>query len=347
MNRIRKHIKTVFGLVSLCSIFMSNVYGADATCHGEFANPITDICWSCTLPLTIGGDAEMISMDQEDIDNPNGVFCHCDGTLRVGLNIGFWEPVRMVDITRTPFCMVGLGGTDISPGFDIHEGGLGSANEGSNYSFYHAHWYVNPILYWLEVLLDNPCLESGDFDVVSLSELDPTWNDEELTHILSPDAAAFTTKLAHAACAVDCISANLDFGRPELYWCAGCSGTLFPLTGYVQAHMGGVQSSELLLQRLAAKQHRELITMSAAGNDGMCGYYFDPVMDKTHYKAQLTYPIPRTEKINGRCCSPFGRSTAIWGAGKEYPYEGEHFSYQVWRKRNCCMGAIGLDGLGY
>ena len=25
------------------------------TCHGRFANPITDICWNCLFPLTIGG----------------------------------------------------------------------------------------------------------------------------------------------------------------------------------------------------------------------------------------------------------------------------------------------------
>ena len=26
-----------------------------ATCTGKFPNPITDICWSCILPLSIGG----------------------------------------------------------------------------------------------------------------------------------------------------------------------------------------------------------------------------------------------------------------------------------------------------
>ena len=27
---------------------------AGPTCHGRFMNPITDICWSCVFPLTIG-----------------------------------------------------------------------------------------------------------------------------------------------------------------------------------------------------------------------------------------------------------------------------------------------------
>lgn len=29
-----------------------------------------------------------------------------------------------------------------------------------------------------------------------------------------------------------------------------------------------------------------------------------------------------------------------WGAGKEYPFEGEDFAYMVFRKRNCCQGAF-------
>ena len=54
---------------------------------------------------------------------------------------------------------------------------------------------------------------------------------------------------------------------------------------------------------------------------------------------QMVYPIPNTQKEAGQCCQPFGRSTMIWGAGKEFPVSGEDFSYQIFRKRNCCAGA--------
>ncbi len=36
-----------------------------------------------------------------------------------GVSIGFWEPVRLVDITRTPYCMVNLGG--VSLGSDMRK----------------------------------------------------------------------------------------------------------------------------------------------------------------------------------------------------------------------------------
>ncbi|MBE0624212.1 MAG: TraU family protein, partial [Burkholderiales bacterium] len=82
---------------------------AGPTCHGRFMNPITDICWSCVFPLTIGA-ASLLSGGQVDIGNPSTPICYCNNPPRIGVSIGFWEPVRLVDVTRTPFCMVGLGG---------------------------------------------------------------------------------------------------------------------------------------------------------------------------------------------------------------------------------------------
>ena len=69
---------------------------------------------------------------------------------------------------------------------------------------------------------------------------------------------------------------------------------------------------------------------------GLCGYYPLPIMDKTHYKLQMVYPVPATAKEAGQCCQPYGRTTMIWGAGKSYPVSGEDFAYQIFRKRNCC-----------
>ena len=40
---------------------------ADPNCHGKFANPITDYCWSCTFPIGLGGSAK-VKMDQDDND---------------------------------------------------------------------------------------------------------------------------------------------------------------------------------------------------------------------------------------------------------------------------------------
>lgn len=315
--------------------------GTSATCHGKFPNPITDICWSCVLPLRIG-PAKILSMDQEDNDSSSkDILCACNsgGIPKVGLSISFFEPARIAEVVRTPYCFPTLGGTKIDFGIDAPKHAQTAHRSGTAPSaFYHVHWYMNPLVFWLEVLLDNFCLEKGVFDLSYLTEIDPLWADSETSFILNPDVTLFANPIGQAACAVDCIAATAGFPLNELFWCAGCQGPMYPLTGWVGAKVGGVQSSTLLVQRMTNKLHREGLMWSAAGDDGQCGFYPQPLMDKRNYKMQMLYPIPNTKKITGRCCQPFGRTSVVWGAGKEFPYKGEDFSYQIFRKRDCCSG---------
>jgi len=317
---------------------------ASATCEGKFTNPITDICWSCAFPLTLGG-ARIWSDNQEDTSNPGNPVCGCSNPPRIGVSIGFWEPVRQVEAVRHPWCFPSLGGLSLDPGVDAPRHG-GDHYDGKGGSFYQAHWYPNPILYWLQVLLEDACLEQGQFDLAYMTDLDPLWNDSELTFIINPDVALFSNPAAQAVCAADCVAATAGFPQNGLYWCAGCQGSLYPLDGWVASHIGGVQASTLIVQRMAAKMHRELLIWAASGSSGQCGYYPQLLMDKTNYKMQMVYPVPNTKKIDGRCCQPFGRTTAVWGAGKEFPYRGEDFAYMVFRKRNCCATVFAPASLG-
>lgn len=47
---------------------------ADSACEGRFVNPITDICWSCIFPLSLGsikvsqGKASSVKMAAPDMD---------------------------------------------------------------------------------------------------------------------------------------------------------------------------------------------------------------------------------------------------------------------------------------
>jgi conjugal transfer pilus assembly protein TraU len=308
-----------------------------STCTGRFVNPVTDICWSCVLPISIGS-IPIVPGGQRDIANPSSPICACPGTPpRVGVTLGFWEPARQIDVTRTPFCMVALGGVSLNPGIDLGMGAQNTRLTGTaTTSFYHVHYYVNPVLAWMQVLLDFACLESTPFDIAYMTEFDPLWQDDDLALILNPDAILFANPISVAACAVDCVAATAGFGRPELFWCAGCQGAVYPLTGRVSVHIGGVQASTLLAQRMMAKMHRELIAWGYHGSAALCSPYILPVMDKTAYKTQMTYPVPSTLKLDGRCCQTFGETTQLWGAGREFPIKGEDFSYLIFRKRNCC-----------
>ena len=91
-----------------------------------------------------------------------------------------------------------------------------------------------------------PAWKAARLDIAWTSELDPAWLDDELSFLLSPEAALFANLPAQAACAADCAAASAGLPlRIRLFWCAGCQGGMYPLTGNVAAHVGGVQASLL------------------------------------------------------------------------------------------------------
>jgi len=323
------------------------VPGTTPTCKGKFPNPITDICWSCMFPMKVGGGT-LISASQEDSGNgaSGNPFCFCgNGTVnpKVGIKIDFWEPSRLFEAVRAPHCYPSLGGVMLDPGIaaPAHQQNRSKTPKDSatRSSFYNTHWYTNPIMYWLEVVLDNNCLEHGAFDVAYATEYDPLWNDTQLSFLLAPDSALFANPIAIAACAADCVMATLGFPSNTLFWCSGCQGMMYPLSGWVATHIGAVQATTLLMQRMTNKLHRQGLMWAASGEGGLCGLYPQIIMDKTNYKSQMLFPIPNTAKIAGRCCQPYGRTTVLTGAGKEIPYIGEDFAYQIFRKRSCCGGS--------
>lgn len=191
-----------------------------------------------------------------------------------------------------------------------------------------------PVIYWLELLTDFACLERASFDVAYLTELDPLWNDEETGFILNPEAVLFGNPVAQGACAADCGLASVGFPNDALFWCGGCQGSLYPFSGTISAHVGGVQASLLAMQRMMAKLHRELLLHGYMGSAGQCTKYPMPIIKKTQYKTQMVYPIPSNQRGG---CHPLGRSETLWASGKEFPYQGEDFGYLIWRKRNCCV----------
>lgn len=329
--------KTIVALFLLTG----HAFAADvpSICNGKFVNPITDVCWSCLFPLSIGS-ISVFGGGNPDTNNPSWPICTCFTPLpRIGISVGYWEPMALVDITRHPYCMVNLAGIQLPIGSITATGNVENASTTDNNSFYFAHWYIYPLIYWLNILTDVLCLEHADFDIAYLTELDPTWSDDELAFILNPEAVVFGNPIAQAACAFDSIKSAFGLPIDGLFWCAGSQGGMYPLDGHVQEHVGGVQASTLVAERMTYKMHRELLLWDSTGDSNgitdqkLCRQYPTPILPKSRYRYQMVNPIPTTGSGG---CFPFGHTTAIWGAGHEYPYQGEDFGYLVWRKRNCC-----------
>ena len=314
--------------VCLLGVFLFLSASVAATpCHGTFPNPITDICWRCIFPIRIG--PIQISFGMEDSGDVPPLLCFCPGPIvpRIGIGISFWEPARAAEVVRAPFCSPLLGGVQLA---DIGPHGTSNASEGDG--FYHVHWYSYPLLAWVGLLADLSCQQESDgLDMIYATELDPLWQDDELAFLLNPEAVLFANPVAQAACAADCAAATIGFPLDQLFWCGGCQGSMYPLSGSVAHHSGGVDTSLLLTQRMAAKLHRQGAARDTSTRAALCRPPLQLVLRKGQYKTQMVYPRPQTDTAH-----PFGRISQPWGAGREYPVRGEDWAYVIFRRRLCC-----------
>lgn len=329
--------------IAFLLIFWQSIGFAGNLCQGKFLNPITDVCWKCFFPIELGqltlldGSPKATpEVSEKDLPSP---ICTCPGMPpKVGISFSFWEPLRLVEVARQPFCFSSLGGLQVDPGLSVFGGAVDAIASGENTSFYHVHYYLYPLLYWLEILEESSgCVSKETFDLAYLSEVDPTWNDDELSAILNPEVLLYANPIAQVACTADCAKASIGLGFDALYWCSGCQGSVFPLTGHVGAHVSGVQASLLLTSRVLFRMHRTGTLTGSMGQKALCHTFYQPIWRKAQYRTQMVYPIPGMSK-EPFPCNPLGRSSVPWEAGREFPVKGENFTYLIWRKRSCCLG---------
>jgi len=313
---------------------------ANATCNGSFVNPITDICWDCMFPLTIG-DIEILPSDYQDTaDNPASPICLCPRPppqfVQIGIEVGFWEPVRLADVTHDPWCLVNLGGIQLVAPYETgqtdrqNSTGLSEKHKSS----WNVHWYVYPVMYILEVLTDWVCEETGSFDIGYMTEIDPLWLDDQLAFLINPEAVLFDNPIAQAACAADCVAATTYLPLDPLFWCAGCQGSMYPLDGSISEQNSDIQGTQLMAERMAYKLHRELILWGTAGYEALCAKIPEPVIRKSQYRFQIVNPVPNS--VGPDACLGIGGTTTLFEPFKMVPVSGENFGYLLWRKRNCC-----------
>lgn len=303
--------------------------------EGKLLNPITDVCWECLFPITVSGVS--VTPKNEDLGKHSSTVCACPGVPpKVGIPLTFWEPAKLIDVTRHAYKLIGLGGISIGKETVFNRGSVGIVGDGpTQTSFYHVHWYNFPLFALLEMFMDIGCIEKSEFDMLYMSELDPLWNDDQLALLLNPEASLFAHPLAQLACVADCTASTFAKPQDKLFWCAGCEGSLYPFSGTVAHHLGGVQASALLVHRVIAKMHRIGLQKGYEAGE-YCMAKPMPIIKKSLYKTQMTYPTPQTKGP----CHPLGQSDLVWGANKSFPNGGEDFVYLVWTKRQCCLDAV-------
>lgn len=333
MNRLAASI-----FITLCGF--TTVLRADVACPDAgllTGKLLTDICWSCLFPIKVTG----VPIAGNGADAPQGAsnksLCLCEDNLGVphpGYVVSMWEPARIVELVRAPGCSPALGGIRLPMSDWRDQGGAGNAVfDSGDKAFYHYHYYAFPLLVMLDLFISDRCNADGflDFDLMYMSELDPTWNNDDLAFFTNPEAAAVATPLAQAACMADAAAATAKRPIDSLFWCAGSWGHLYPFAGKDSAAGSLAENTSLLATRATAALHRRGLARRTMGDDTLCRARIDPMLPKTQYKMSMFFPLPEANSDH-----VIGENAFSWGEWRMIPAVGEDALYVLWRWRDCC-----------
>lgn len=342
--------------VVICVALFGGPDSSEAFCKTDptvLVSSIVKTCWECMFPIGMSGFI-LFPGDQDMVSPPEGpgisavyppLLCGCACLTPMlclpGLPIGYFEPVRLVEVVHDMLCFPSLGVSFGSGGFTF----IGQGSESTqidaldqNHSYMQAHYLAFPLWYWVGLIVDGFCLNYSveDLDVLFVSEVDPTWNDDFLALLIAPETLLIANPVALMACVADAVSAAVGFPIDALFWCAGSSGYMYPMNGNVSGAGSDINAAMLNTYRMLAKLARlGLETWNSADGKLICTDLPTGLIVKGQYKFQLLYPIPN---FTGEgCCFPIGRTPFRWGQGKEIPAVGEDFVWLVWKLQRCCL----------
>ncbi|AJC92198.1 conjugative transfer system protein TraU [Campylobacter subantarcticus LMG 24377] len=329
--KIKKYILSAI----TASIIFLNPTDSKAVCNAnpaQILNTLTDICYSCIFPLAIAG----IQVIHGPMPDPQGVvgspICICPAPpplfIRIGIPIGYFEPDRMIDVVKDPYCFMGMGFEMPSMG-SISSGTKGDGADRQRV-FYQSHYYIYPVLEVLGVLMDFLCMSSNGIDLAYLTEVDPLWQDDELSALINPEALLFGNPVTNLTCMTDSVSSQANVALDPLFWCKGSWGNAYPLSGNT-GNKDYVEDAASVAASMIYKLHRELILWGSAGKAGLCGEFPMPIWKKSSYRLQILAPIAHP------IASAIGQSGLLWSFLKNLPAGGDNFTFMLFKKRECCM----------
>ena len=300
---------------------------------------ITDICWDCVFPIRVAGKAMSTGGDEPPSRAVDSPLCLCSDDLGVqhpGITTSMWEPARLIEFQRVPGCSSVLNGT-VFPFSRLNQGSHPKGGGGKQGTFMHYHFYAFPLMTMLDMFTNPGCVSDGylDLDMMYMSEVDPTWNNDELAFFSNPEAAAIANPLAVAACPADAISSTAGKPIDSLFWCAGTWGLVYPLSGNQYTMNGPVENTSLLTVKVLASLHRRGLAHRTMGSDALCEGKIDVTLSKEQYKYTLLHPLPETQDAHVT-----GESAFKWGMGRTIPAVGEDLIYTIWRWNDCCNMSV-------
>ncbi len=311
-------------------IFMQvNLFAVCAPTGALTVDIILKADYTAMFPLRIAGIPIVPGRIQDVGGSVSSPICICkDPIPRIGIPVSFFEPSRLIEVVKDPYCFPSMGFGLTTSGGTLG-GTSGDDGSGNQSTFYQAHYYIFPIYALLELLTDFICLQMTGFDMAYLTEVDPLWNNDTLSAILNPEALLFGNPISNLACIADAVTSAVFEPIDALFWCKGSWGNAYPLTGQTGGD-GFVEGGASVAASLIYKLHRQLILWGSWGQAGLCGYYPAPIWRKSAYRLQIVTPIPSLY------ATTIGTTGMLWSFGKNPPFVGDNFSYLLFKKRECC-----------
>ena len=311
-------------------IFMQvNLFAVCAPTGALTVDIILKADYTAMFPLRIAGIPIVPGRIQDVGGSVSSPICICkDPIPRIGIPVSFFEPSRLIEVVKDPYCFPSMGFGLTTSGGTLG-GTSGDDGSGNQSTFYQAHYYIFPIYALLELLTDFICLQMTGFDMAYLTEVDPLWNNDTLSAILNPEALLFGNPVSNLACIADAVTSAVFEPIDALFWCKGSWGNAYPLTGQTGGD-GYVEGGASVAASLIYKLHRQLVLWGSWGQAGLCGYYPAPIWRKSAYRLQIVTPIPSLYATTN------GTTGMLWSFGKNPPFVGDNFSYLLFKKRECC-----------
>lgn len=364
-----KPVATLAVVACLLATIAPRSVHADITSPGELMCPkadiwgakiVTDVCWSCLFPMKILG-VKTFGSGRVPPGSSNAAICMCPDPLGIpefGITIGMWMPQRMIELVRKPFCSPTLN-TTLAEGF--RGWGRRDGGDSADNQFYNYHYFAYPLIEILELLIAPECNAGGytDFDLLYMSEYDPTWNEDALAMFTNPEAALSANPLMMASCPVDCAAATFGSPLDTMWWCVGCWGNLYPFTGNVPSGGSMPRVTSLLATRATAALHRRGLAWKTVGDGALCGANIFPMLPKTQYRLSQFYPLSEASNTPGtppratsaptgnaqidgfsydqNCCHNMGVPQMLWGEWRNIPATGEDAIHMQFRWTDCCL----------
>lgn len=280
---------------------------------GVFNELIGGVCWSALFPLRIAGMTWFGGNSGVPNGASSGFMCECGGSWShlqlptVGVQIGYWQPTMLMEAVSHPFCSPVLGGVSLQPDSTVGSQwtgswggnvGTGVSTGNKNSTFFNVHLWTFPLITMMQ-LANIPDCNTGysGMNLMLMSEVFPTWNDDLLSFLASPEELLYDNPIGLLGATEECAQESLG-AQPidDEYWTAGCWGLLYPMVG---SNLGGndpIQASNIDIARMIAMGFRLGFLERTMGNSTLCGPRRTYVLPKAQYRFQILFPNDETNQ---------------------------------------------------